>query len=132
MARAPRDDAFAPGAHVIEAYGAGGFRFAGLAHVGSILATPKGVSALAATALDEVEAGDFARLFSEIEAAPGSVEYLVIGAGAKMAPTPRVLGDLLRARGLRFETMATGPASRIYNVMIDEGRRVAALLIAAP
>jgi uncharacterized protein len=28
--------------------------------------------------------------------------------------------------------MATGPAARVYNVMADENRRVAALLVAAP
>lgn len=132
MASAPRDDAFAPGAHMIEAYGAGGFRFAGMTHVGSILATPKGISAIAATALSDVESAAFERLFEEIEAAPGLVEYVVLGAGAKMTPTPRPIAEGLRARGLRFETMATGPALRVYNVMIDEGRRVAALLIATP
>jgi len=28
--------------------------------------------------------------------------------------------------------MATGPAIRVYNVLVEENRRVAALLIAAP
>ena len=33
---------------------------------------------------------------------------------------------------LRFEAMATGPALLVYNIMRDERRRVAALLLAAP
>ncbi len=49
-----------------------------------------------------------------------------------MAPLAPALQARLRAAGLRFEAMATGPASRVYNVMMDENRRVAALLIAAP
>jgi uncharacterized protein len=127
-----RFDAFAPGAHAIEAFGAGGFRFAGLSHVGSILATPKGVSAVPAQSLAEVDDAALARLYGELAAAPRYVEFVVIGAGAKMALAPRALGLSLKSRGLRFEAMATGPAARVYNVMLGEGRRVAALLIAAP
>ena len=124
--------AYAPGRHVVEAYGAGGFRFAGMSHVGSILATPRGIGAVGAKAIDEVDAATLAPLFAELAAAPGAIEFLVIGAGAKMARPPEALAAALRERGLRFEAMATGPATRVYNVMIDEGRRVAALLIAAP
>ncbi len=124
--------AFAPGAHVIEAYGQGGFRFAGMSHVGSILATPKGVSAVAAASVGELGDDDLARLFAELAAEPGVVEYVVIGTGETMRPAPAPLAAELRARGIGFEAMATGPAARVYNVMIDEGRRVAALLIAAP
>jgi uncharacterized protein len=133
MAAAPREKgAFAPGAHVIEAYGAGGFRFAGLSHVGSIFATPKGVRSVAAASLNELDRSAFARLFAELDEAPGSVEFVIIGSGAKMAAFPRTLAEALRARGVKFDVMATGPAMRVYNVMIDEGRRVAALLMAAP
>jgi uncharacterized protein len=124
--------AYAPGRHVVEAYGAGGFRFAGMSHVGSILATPRGIGAVRAKAIDEVDAATLAPLFAELAAAPGAIEFLVIGAGAKMARPPETLAAALGERGLRFEAMATGPAMRVYNVMIDEGRRVAALLIAAP
>ncbi len=127
-----RFDAFLPGAHPIDAYGAGGFRFADMSHVGSILATPSGIGAVAATGFEDLDADVLKRLFEELAAAPGSVEFVVIGAGKKMAPAPRALADALRARGLRFETMATGSACRLYNVMIGEKRRVAALLIAAP
>jgi uncharacterized protein len=133
MAAAPREkNAFAPGAHGIEAYGAGGFRFAGLSHVGSILATPKGVSSVAAASLNDLDASVLARLFAELDETPGLVEFVIVGSGAKMAAFPRPLAEELRARGVKFEVMATGPAIRVYNVMIDEGRRVATLLMAAP
>jgi len=121
---------FVPGRHAIEAYGGGGFRFAGMSHVGSILATPRGISALAAASLAEVGDEALAPLIAELEAAPGAVDLLVVGAGASPARLSETLALRLRGLGLRFETMATGPAARIYNVLVDEGRRVAALLIA--
>jgi uncharacterized protein len=121
---------FVPGRHAIEAYGGGGFRFAGMSHVGSILATPRGVSALAATSIAEVGDEALAPLIAELEATPGAVDLLVVGAGARPARLSETLVGRLRASGLRFETMATGPAAHIYNVLVEEGRRVAALLIA--
>jgi uncharacterized protein len=123
---------FAPGSHPIAAYGAGAFAFAGMSHAGSILATPKGVSPIEAASVDEFDPRSLAPLFDELAAGPGSIEFLVIGAGARMTPTPRALKLALAQAGLRFETMATGPALRVYNVMQSEGRRVAAALIAAP
>ena len=129
---APRPRAYVPGRHAIEAYGAGGFRFAGLSHVGSILATPKGVGAVAIGAPAEIDAAALEPLFAELEAEPGSIEFVVIGTGARTTPPAPEIAARLRAAGLRFEAMATGPAARVYNVMIDENRRVAALLLAAP
>jgi uncharacterized protein len=123
---------YVPGRHAIEAYGAGGFRFAGLSHVGSILATPKGVGAVAIHTPGEIDAAALASVFAELTAEPGSIEFVVIGTGARTAPLAPALKERLRAAGLRFEAMATGPAARVYNVMIDENRRVAALLLAAP
>ena len=126
------NEGFVPGRHLIDAYGAGGFRFAGMSHVGSILATPLGVYAVAANNLGELRFEHFAPLLAEIAEAPGSVELLVVGLGEKMARLPAPLASKLRSAKLRLEVMATGPASRVYNVLVGENRRVAALLLAAP
>ena len=125
-------EGFVPGRHVLEAYGAGGFRFAGMSHVGSILATPLGVHAVAARDLAELRVESFAPLLAELKDKPGSTELLLVGTGEKMARLPTPLATRLRAAGLRLEAMATGPASRVYNVLMSENRRVAALLLAAP
>jgi uncharacterized protein len=69
---------------------------------------------------------------AECAESPGSIEFLIVGTGARMAPIPKALRAALGQAGLRFEAMATGPALRVYNVMQSEGRRVAAALIAAP
>ncbi|HZZ62425.1 MAG TPA: Mth938-like domain-containing protein [Roseiarcus sp.] len=123
---------FVPGSHPIVAHGGGAFAFAGMSHNGSILATPKGVRGIEATSLAELDERALALLFAELAEAPGSVEFLVIGSGARTAPLPETLRAALRRAGLRFEAMATGPALRVYNVMQSEDRRVAAALIAAP
>ncbi len=131
-AERPKLDRYVPGRHAIEAYGSGGFRFAGMSHIGSILATPKGIGAVDIGDARDLVPAILAPLFAELAAEPGSVEFLVIGQGERMAPLPSAFKDRLRVAGLRFEAMATGPAARVYNVMMDENRRVAALLIAAP
>ena len=124
--------AYAPGAHLIEAYGAGGFRFAGMSHMGSILATPTGVSECGAQDPLRLVPADFQPIFDEISAEPGRIEFVVVGTGLGLARVPREAAGALRAHQLRFESMGTGAAHRMYNSMMSEGRRVAALRIAAP
>jgi uncharacterized protein len=124
--------AFAPGSHPIVAHGGGAFAFAGMLHHGSILATPGGVRPLEATGIETLNEQTLGPLFTEMAEAPGSIEFLVVGTGAQLAFLPKPLSAALRRAGLRFETMATGPALRVYNVMRSEDRRVAAALIAAP
>jgi len=124
--------AFAPGSHSITAHGQGAFAFAGMRHAGSILATPKGVRSIDATSVEDLASEALSSLMDECAQSPGSIEFLILGTGARMAPIPKELRDALGQAGLRFEAMATGPALRVYNVMQSEGRRVAAALIAAP
>jgi uncharacterized protein len=130
--RASSPPAFAPGSHPIAAHGQGAFAFAGMLHSGSILATPKGVRALKAASVDDLDERALSALFDECVDWPGVIEFLVVGTGARMAPIPKPLKAALSEARLRFEAMATGPALRVYNVMQSEGRRVAAALIAAP
>ena len=124
--------AFAPGSHPITAHGQGAFAFAGMRHTGSILATPKGVRPIDARTVDDLASVALPPLLAECAENPGSIEFLIVGTGARMAPIQKALRAALSQAGLRFEAMATGPALRVYNVMQAEGRRVAAALIAAP
>ena len=132
MSEATPRPAFAPGSHPITAHGQGAFAFAGMRHAGSILATPRGVRAIDAASVDDLDPTRLAPLIAECAENPGSIEFLVVGTGERMAPIPKTLRIALSRAGLRFEGMATGPALRVYNVMQSEGRRVAAALIAAP
>ena len=124
-----RYDGFLPGRHNIEGYGAGAFRFAGMSHRGSIVITPSGVTAIAATTPADLTPDMLAPIFAEAE---GAVELVLLGMGADVAAVPPAIRDALRARGLRVEMMATGPAARTFNVLAEEERRVAAVLLAVP
>ena len=120
---------FLPGAHAIEGYGAGGFRFGGMSHRGSILALPSGIYAWRAATPAEITIETLGQLFSE---APGLVEHLLIGTGMEPVPLAAALRQRLRAAGIRAEAMQTGAAARTYSILLGEKRRVAAALLAVP
>ena len=117
-------EGFVPGRHKIDDYGGGGFRFADMSHRGSILASPGGVRALGLTKAQEIDAATIDLALAE------SLDLLIIGTGPDLLPLPSHLRAKLRAAGVGCETMATGAAVRTYNILVDEDRRVAALLIA--
>ncbi|MCA3596826.1 MAG: Mth938-like domain-containing protein [Methylobacterium sp.] len=125
MSAAARGPGFAPGRHPIEGYGADGFRFAGMAHPGSILALPSGIRAWPLDDLALVGDADLAPLHAEREA----IELLIIGSGRKAMLPFGPLADRLREAGFRPEFMDTPAAARTYNVLLAENRRVAALLV---
>ena len=125
----PKYDGFLPGRHLIEGYGSGGFSFAGMSHRGSILATPSGIHAVSAIEVAQMDADLLAPLFSE---PAGTVNLLIVGAGAGFALPPRAVRDLLKSRGMGVDPMATSHAVSTYNILLGEGRPVAALLLAAP
>lgn len=117
---------FAPGLHEIEAYGRGGFRFGGLSHVGSILALPSGIHEWPVASAADITPDSLRRLADEA----ARTDLCFIGMGETIAPLNAETRDFLRAHGLRYEPMATATAARTYNVLLREGRRVAAALVA--
>jgi len=117
---------FVPGRHRIEAYGGGGFRFADMSHRGSLLALPSGIHAIEALAAAEIDVAALAPLFAE---PAGTVELLIFGSGENLRPPSAALRARLRHAGIMVEAMATGPAVRTFNMLLDEDRRVAAVLI---
>jgi uncharacterized protein len=125
----PRYAGFLPGAHAIDGYGAGGFRFGGMSHRGAILALPSGVYAWNATDPSDITVESLAPLFAE---PPGLVEHLLVGTGLEIVPLGADLRQRLRAAGIRAELMQTGAAARTYSILLGEKRRVAAALLPAP
>ena len=122
-----RYDCFVPGRHGIDAYGAGGFRFADMSHKGSILALPSGVHAWSAVIPADISAATLKALFTEPR---GAVELLLLGTGTDLVPQPELLRLRLRDAGIRLEVMQTGACARTYNILSAENRRVAAALLA--
>ncbi|KPF72341.1 hypothetical protein IP69_03740 [Bosea sp. AAP35] len=121
-----RFDGYVPGRYPLDAFGAGGFRFAGMGHVGSILATPAGIGIWPVSRFAEITPESFRRVLDEA----ASIDFLLIGTGADIAFIPQDWRDLLKQHGVTVEGMATGAAARTYNVLVGEDRRVAAALIA--
>jgi len=108
----------------IDAYGNGGFRFAGMSHRGSILCLPSGIYAW-----EPAEPLDVQSLAPAL-AERGEMRVLILGTGARQVfPAPAVRRAFVEA-GLALEPMDTGAACRTYNVLLAEARPVGAALTA--
>ncbi len=110
----------------IEAYGEGGFRFAGMSHKGSLLLTASGIYAWD---VSEAAAIDIASLQSVLDDAE-RVDHLIVGTGALQTAIDPAIGPALSEVGIGLEIMDTGAAARTYNILLAEDRDVAAALIA--
>lgn len=115
-----------PGRAPIEAYGNGGFRFAGMSHRGSLLCLGEAIVGWPATTAEGLTLDDFALLLVE----PAGIELLLLGTGRDFMLPSTSLRNGLRDAGIRIEPMDTGAACRTYNVLLGEGRPVGAALIA--
>ncbi len=114
-----------PQAAAIEAYGKGGFRFADMSHRGSLICLPSGIWAWAVKSPGEIDEPALAPLFAEKD-----LGFVIIGTGRDPWDMPEALRWRFRDRKLNVEVMTTRPAVRTYNIVLGEGRRVAAALIA--
>lgn len=119
-------DGFVPGRHLIDSFGAGGFRFADMSHRGSILATPSGIRIWPVAGYGALTLDSLKPVFDEAD----FIDFLILGIGNEIAFLPPSLRDPLKAVGITVEAMATPAAARTYNVLVGEERRVAAALIA--
>lgn len=114
------------GGTFINAYGGGGFRIAGRRYEGSVLILDGAVRPWPIQAVSGVTPASF----DDVMAAAAAVELLLIGTGSSLVPPPAAVRDALRQAGIAADYMDTGAAARTYNVLMLEGRRVAAALIA--
>ncbi|WP_306028893.1 Mth938-like domain-containing protein [Stappia sp. MMSF_3263] len=119
-------DAHFPGRAPIEAYGDGGFRFAGMSHRGSILCVPSGIYGFQATSASELDTAALEKVFEEA----ADIEVLLVGTGEGLVPLKRELREAVRAAAIMADPMSTGAAVRTYNVLLSEDRAVAAVLLA--
>ena len=115
-----------PGRAPIDAYGNGGFRFADMSHIGSILCLPSGIHGWEPDIPGALVLADIERILTE----SGDIEVLLFGMGLDLRPIPKPIKEALRERRISSDPMSTGAAVRTYNVLLAEERRVAAALIA--
>jgi uncharacterized protein len=112
----------------IEAYGNGGFRFAGMSHRGSLLCLPDGIWAWPIADKSELTLA----LLEPVFARADTLDFFLIGAGADPWVLPADVRARFREVGLSVDCAATGVAVSTYNILLGENRRVGAGLIAAP
>lgn len=115
------------GRHVIESYGADGFRINGERHQGPVIVWPEGV---VPWAVSDIASAGIETLDAMFAAEP-PIEILLLGSGVAFEMAPAALRQALGARSIALESMDTGAACRTYNVLMAEDRRVAAALIPA-
>jgi uncharacterized protein len=117
---------FLPGRHLIDSFGNGGFRLGGVSHQGSLLITPSGVRALPLVDVSELDGGHLTQLVAE----KSDMDMVLIGTGREMLPLPKAVMQFLSGEAVAYDLMSTNAAVRTYNVVLEEGRRVAAIIIA--
>ncbi len=119
-------EAHFPGRVPIDAYGNHGFRFGGMSHRGSILCLPSGIYGWNVEDCGDLNRANFRSVFSEAS----DIEILLVGSGINLVPVNQPLRQALRKCAISADPMSTGAAVRTYNVLLAEGRAVAAALLA--
>ncbi len=115
-----------PGRAPVDAYGNGGFRFAGMSHRGSLLCLPSGIFGWPIANAAEIDLESLGPVVGEAD----KIDVLLVGTGKELVPLPKQLQRELRDLMIVAEPMNTGAAVRTFNVLLAEERAVAAALIA--
>lgn len=105
-------------AQPVEGYGPGFFRLGGQVLQGACLITP----------WDAGPWGGFDDTAAPLSLA-GQVDVLFVGTGAEIAHAPAAFRAALEEAGIGVEVMNSPAACRTYNVLLSEGRRIAAALL---
>lgn len=119
-------EAHFPGRAPIDAYGNGGFRFADMSHIGSILCLPSGIHGWVPQTPPIISRGDLGAILEQAN----DIEILLVGTGMDLRRIPEDVRVMLREHRISSDPMSTGAAVRTYNVLLAEDRAVAAALIA--
>jgi uncharacterized protein len=107
---------------VIQSYGEGGFRISNLRHLGAILVTATRTSAWTDAQIATLDPS----------LVPGDIDVLVIGCGTRASFVSPATREAFKRRGIALEVADTPAACRTYNILLAEGRRVAAALLPVP
>jgi uncharacterized protein len=110
----------------IDAYGSGGFGFAGMSHRGSLLCLPDGIWAWPVSGVRDITTSSLEMVFARA----ADIHVFLIGAGRDPWRIPDRLRQRFRDAGISVDAMTTGAAAQTYNILLSENRRVGAGLIA--
>jgi uncharacterized protein len=105
-------------ARPIDSYGPGFFRIGGKVLRGPVLITPWDAGAWGG--LEDAETP---------LAYAGRIDVLFVGMGAEIAHAPAAFRAAIEGAEIGVEVMNSPAACRTYNVLLSEGRRIAAALL---
>jgi uncharacterized protein len=114
-----------PGRAPIDAYGGGGFRFAGMSHRGSMLCLPDGMQGWLVTSVDELTLANLTPVLAKLD----RPQFLLLGTGRAQVFPSLDVRRAFEAKLIGLEIMDTGAAARTYNVLLAEQRPVNAALL---
>lgn len=111
----------------IDGYGPGRFRVAKTVYETPLIVFPEATHSWPVAGFADLSADSFQIVLD----APVMPEILLLGAGPTMQLFPSALRRALKERGVTavIDVMDTGAACRTYNVLLAEGRLVAAALL---
>lgn len=102
----------------VDGYGPGFFRVGGEVWQGAVLLSEKGVTGW----------GGFSDQ-KTLLALSDDIDVLFIGTGTEIAQLPSSFRSNIENAGIGIEAMNSPSACRTYNVLLSEGRRIAAALL---
>jgi uncharacterized protein len=109
--------------NTVTAYGPGFIEINKVRHTSAVLLTPERVEPWAIDSVDALAEADFERLLAL------KPEVALLGTGSRQRfPHPRLSRALTEAH-IGLEVMSTAAACRTYNILMAEGRKVAAALM---
>lgn len=111
---------------VVSGYGDGGFRIAGERVEGSVILFPERFLAWDVNRLSDLTPENL----GDIIASANEVDILLLGCGDVPPLIGQGLRDAMKAHNIVIDAMGTGAACRTFNILLGEGRAVAAALIA--
>lgn len=114
------------GAQIIQSYKGGRFKVSGKTYDTPVMVMPHITEEWHAP--DDIVQISLEHL-SVVVAHAAELDVVLLGTGARQVFFPPVLKNTLAEKGVMVEAMDTGAACRTYNVLMAEGRRVAALLV---
>ena len=113
------------GRQLIQSYGDGGFTISGQAYDHPVIIFPERTLVW--------KPGDLTvptlEAFSSVFDTDPPVDILLVGCGPITLFMPLTFREMIKEKGVVLEPMDTGSACRTYNVLLAEGRRVAAALV---
>lgn len=114
------------GNQVIQKYGGGGFVVSGQAFEGAVIVLPDETRAWAMSgAFDTAQPADIQPVLDAVS----GVEVCLLGCGARMTRPAADVRAAFEDAGVAIDLMDTGAACRTFNLLMGEGRPVAAALL---